>query len=284
MATVERLFNFDEKILARDIAGQRQDAMFGNSMPEGYGGIGMGWNQMLRGIFNNNDSILKEKALAEEALQMTQQQLGGDMTDPAKMYGQLMKNLTDLGASPDSISMVADKKAVIESDASNKEIANQLKMIAIQQTDTKNNQGDIAKLRDYRQKVAKQLTNELSLDSMTANKQNLFELSDKLTDGEKKARDSFNNLVLSEITNVIDNKKVDDDFDSNSVLQEAVKNVEEKYEWKEGSWNNGVIHGDKGMWVENKMTNGDSTNQGEVNDGLTPEMRDLLQRNKTKKN
>ena len=38
------------------------------------------------------------------------------------------------------------------------------------------------------------------------------------------------------------------------------------------------------MWVENKMTNGDSTNQGEVNDGLTPEMRDLLQRNKTKKN
>ena len=284
MATIEGLFNFDEKLLARDVAGQRNDFNMGQLAPGPWGLAAAGMNRIGRGLFNNPDGILKEKAIAEEAIQMTQQQLGGDMTDPAKMYGQLMKNLTDLGASPDSISMVADKKAVIESDASNKEIANQLKMIAIQQTDTKNNQGDIAKLRDYRQKVAKQLTNELSLDSMSANKQNLFELSDKLTDGEKKARDSFNNLVLSEITNVIDNKKVDDDFDSNSVLQEAVKNVEEKYEWKEGSWNNGVIHGDKGMWVENKMTNGDSTNQGEVNDGLTPEMRDLLQRNKTKKN
>ena len=110
MATVEGLFNFDEKLLARDVAGQRQDYMFGNNMPKGYGAVGMGWNQMLRGLFNNNDSILKEKALAEEALQMTQQQLGGDMSDPSKMYGVLMKNLTELGASPDSITKVAERK------------------------------------------------------------------------------------------------------------------------------------------------------------------------------
>jgi len=94
MATVEGLFNFDEKLLARDVAGQRQDYMFGNNMPKGYGAVGMGWNQMLRGLFNNDDPILKEKAIAEEALQMTQQQLGGDMSDPSKMYGMLMKNLT----------------------------------------------------------------------------------------------------------------------------------------------------------------------------------------------
>ena len=95
MATVEGLFNFDEKLLARDVAGQRQDYMFGNNMPKGYGAVGMGFNKMLRGLFNNDDPILKEKALAEEALQMTQQQLGGDMTDPSKMYGILMKNLTE---------------------------------------------------------------------------------------------------------------------------------------------------------------------------------------------
>ena len=110
MATVEGLFNFDEKLLARDVAGQRQDYMFGNNMPKGYGAVGMGWNKMLRGLFNNDNPILKEKAIAEEALQMTQQQLGGDMSDPSKMYGILMKNLTELGASPDSITKVADRK------------------------------------------------------------------------------------------------------------------------------------------------------------------------------
>ena len=115
MATVEGLFNFDEKILARDVAGQRQDYMFGNNMPKGYGAVGMGWNQMLRGLFNNDDPILKEKAIAEEALQMTQQQLGGDMSDPSKMYGMLLKNLTELGASPDSITKVAERK--VEADA-----------------------------------------------------------------------------------------------------------------------------------------------------------------------
>jgi hypothetical protein len=281
MATVEGLFNFDEKLLARDVAGQRQDYMFANSMPKGYGAVGMGWNQMLRGLFNNNDPILKEKALAEEALQMTQQQLGGDMTDPAKMYGQLMKNLTELGASPESISMVADKKAVIESDGANQEIANQLKLLTIQQTQGKNDQGDITKFREYRQKVAKQLNTELSLDSLSANKQNLFALSDKLTDNDENARDSFNNLILSEITNVINGKKVEDDFDSNSVLKEAAKNVAEKYKWKEGSWNNGVITGEKGMWVEDKMTNGDTVNKDDKAN-LTPELKDLLERNKTK--
>ena len=110
MATVEGLFNFDEKLLARDVAGQRQDYMFGNNMPKGYGAVGMGWNQMLRGLFNNDNPILKEKAIAEEALQLTQQQLGGDMSDPSKMYGVLMQNLTQLGASPDSITKVAERK------------------------------------------------------------------------------------------------------------------------------------------------------------------------------
>ena len=117
MATVEGLFNFDEKLLARDVAGQREDYMFGNNMPKGYGAVGMGWNQMLRGLFNNDNPILKEKALAEEALQMTQEQLGGDMSDPSKMYGLLMKNLTELGASPDSITKVAERKTEADSTA-----------------------------------------------------------------------------------------------------------------------------------------------------------------------
>ena len=283
MATVEGLFNFDEKILARDVAGQREDYMFGNNMPKGYGAVGMGFNKMLRGLFNNDNPILKEKAIAEEALQLTQQQLGGDMTDPAKMYGALIKNLNELGASPQSISQVADKKATIESDASNQEIANHLKLLTLNQSAQKDSQSNINNFRTFRQKVAKQLTDELKLDSLSGNKQIVFELSDKLTDGDEKARDSFNNLVLSEITNVINDKTVEDDFDSSSVLQEALKNVSSKYKWKEGNWNNGALYGEKGMWVEDTMTNGNSTSQGGTTETMSPELKDLLERNKTKK-
>ena len=123
MATIEGLFNFDEKILARDIAGQREDYMFGNNMPKGYGAVGMGFNKMLRGLFNNDNPILKEKAIAEEALQLTQQQLGGDMSDPSKMYGLLMKNLTELGASPDSITQVSERKVQADATAATSRLA-----------------------------------------------------------------------------------------------------------------------------------------------------------------
>lgn len=123
MATIEKLFNFDDQLLTRELAGQREDTMFGNSMPKGYGAVGMGWNKMLRGLFNNNDSILKEKAIAEQALQMTQQQLGGDMSDPSKMYGVLIKNLTELGASPGSITRVAERKVKADATAATTSLA-----------------------------------------------------------------------------------------------------------------------------------------------------------------
>ena len=279
MATVEGLFNFDEKLLARDVAGQREDYMFGNNMPKGYGAVGMGFNKMLRGLFNNDNPILKEKALAEEALQMTQQQLGGDMTDPSKMYGVLMKNLNELGASPQSVSQVADKKAEIDANADQASIANQLKLLTINQAANQDKQGNINKFRTFRQKVSKQLTDDLKLDSLTSNKQIVFEISDKITGTDEDARASFNNLVLAEITNVVNEKTIEDDFDSNSVLQEALQNVSEKYTWKEGNWNNGKLYGDKGMWVQQTMTNGDTVNK---DDKVSPELKDLLERNKTK--
>ena len=110
MATIEGLFNFDEKLLARDVAGQRNDFNMGQLAPGPWGLAAAGMNRIGRGLFNNPDGILKEKAIAEEAIQMTQQQLGGDMTDPAKMYSVLMKNLTELGASPDSITKVSQRQ------------------------------------------------------------------------------------------------------------------------------------------------------------------------------
>jgi hypothetical protein len=171
MATVEGLFNFDEKLLARDIAGQREDYMFGNNMPKGYGAVGMGWNQMLRGLFNNDNPILKEKAIAEEALQMTQQQLGGDMSDPSKMYGMLMKNLTELGASPDSITKVAERKTTADAAAattslatSQQEFNNNMAVLEYGRK-MKGDQDDFEKNVDANMlKVEKQLADQLELE------------------------------------------------------------------------------------------------------------------------
>ncbi len=171
MATVEGLFNFDEKLLARDVAGQREDYMFGNNMPKGYGAVGMGFNKMLRGLFNNDNPILKEKAIAEEALQRTQQQLGGDMSDPSKMYGILMKNLNELGASPDSITKVAERKTEADSTAATTRLAtakeefnNNMALLDYGRKE-RNDQNDLeAKVDSNMLKVEKQLNEQIKLE------------------------------------------------------------------------------------------------------------------------
>ena len=251
MATVEGLFNFDEKLLARDVAGQREDYMFGNNMPKGYGAVGMGFNKMLRGLFNNNDPILKEKALAEEALQMTQQQLGGDMTDPSKMYGLLMKNLNQLGASPQSVSQVADKKAIIDSTATENSIANSLKLMAIDDKRKAGDQEDREKLRTQVERVVGQISKEISGDSLTQIKSTVLEAANLLSDGDKDAAMPFGNVVLNELTKIIGKLKPEDQFDSTSLSLQAVKQAKENFEWQEGGF---LGFGDKGRWVEKGAT------------------------------
>ena len=251
MATVEGLFNFDEKLLARDIAGQREDYMFGNNMPKGYGAVGMGFNKMLRGLFNNDDPILKEKALAEEALQMTQQELGGDMSDPSKMYGVLIKNLNELGASPQSISQVADKKAVIDSTATENSIANSLKLMAIDDKRRTDEQDDREKLRSQIQKVTQQISKELSGDSLTQNKQIVLSAANLLSDGDKKAALPFGNVVLNELSKIMDTLTPEDQFDSNTLILKAVESAKENYEWQKGGY---FGLGDDGRWVEKGVT------------------------------
>lgn len=251
MATVEGLFNFDEKILARDIAGQREDYMFGNNMPKGYGAVGMGWNKMLRGLFNNNDPILKEKALAEEALQLTQQQLGGDMSDPSKMYGVLIQNLTELGASPQSISQVADKKAIIDSTATENSIANSLKLMAIDDKRRNNEQDDREKLRGQVERAVGQISKEIAGDSLTQIKSTVLEAANLLSDGDDDAAMPFGNVVLNELTKIIEKLKPEDQFDSTSLAIQAIDNAKENYEWQPGGF---MGFGDKGRWVEKGAT------------------------------
>lgn len=256
MATIEKLFNFDEQLLTRELAGQREDAMFGNSMPKGYGAVGMGWNKMLRGLFNNNDPILKEKAIAEQALQMTQEQLGGDMSDPSKMYGVLMNNLNKLGASPKSISTVADKKSLIDANKVNASLDASFKKLALDQARDKQNSSESDKFKNYLQKVGLKISSELENMSDSSIKNYLIQTSNQLSDEDTDAAQLFTSKVLLEANKLLSSKTPDDKFNTQSILIEAIKEAGKKYTWKE-NW-----YGGDGKWVE-------------INDGSTVDANEI---------
>jgi len=116
MATIEKLFNFDDQLLGRQLAGQKDDFQMGQLAPGPWGLMAAGVNRIGRGLFNNNNDLLKEKAAAETALATVQEQLGEDISDPDKLYPALIKELAANGANPKSILQVqevyANQKAV----------------------------------------------------------------------------------------------------------------------------------------------------------------------------
>ena len=127
MATIEKLFNFDDQLLGRQLAGQKDDFQMGQLAPGPWGLMAAGVNRIGRGLFNNNDDLLKEKAAAETALSTVQEQLGEDISDPDKLYPALIKELSAAGANPKSIlqlqEVYANQKA-----ASNKSQIETLKL------------------------------------------------------------------------------------------------------------------------------------------------------------
>jgi len=101
MATIEKLFNFEERQQAQDILGQREDLGFGALMPKGYGAIGAGVNKIGRNLFGSNDPILKERAAVEGALFETQNELTPEqMADPNVLYPTMMAKLKNLNVNP----------------------------------------------------------------------------------------------------------------------------------------------------------------------------------------
>lgn len=108
MATIEKLFNFDDQLLGRQLAGQKDDFQMGQLAPGPWGLMAAGVNRIGRGLFNNNNDLLKEKAAAETALATVQEQLGDDISDPDKLYPALIKELAANGANPKSILQVQE--------------------------------------------------------------------------------------------------------------------------------------------------------------------------------
>ena len=127
MATIEKLFNFDDQLLGRQLAGQKDDFQMGQLAPGPWGLMAAGVNRIGRGLFNNNNDLLKDKAAAETALSTVQEQLGDDISDPDKLYPALIKELSAAGANPKSILQVQEVYANQKA-ASNKSTIETLKL------------------------------------------------------------------------------------------------------------------------------------------------------------
>ena len=103
MATIEGLFNFDEKLLARQVAKDNYGAAIGRSAPTGWGPMMMGVNKIGNAIFNSDDKILQEQTIAQKSLQEVMAELGEKAKDNALLYDALGKRLVENGASPETL-------------------------------------------------------------------------------------------------------------------------------------------------------------------------------------
>jgi hypothetical protein len=103
MATVEGLFNFDEKLLARQIVKDRDSAAIGATAPDGWGPMMMGMNKLGNAIFNSDDKILREQTIAQTSLKEVMEELGDDAQDNALLYEALGQRLVENGASAETL-------------------------------------------------------------------------------------------------------------------------------------------------------------------------------------
>lgn len=124
MATIEGLFNFDEKLLARQVAKDNYSAAIGRSAPAGWGPMMMGIDQIGNAIFNSDDKILKEQTIAQTSLKETMDMLGEDARDNAKLYATLGERLVENGASAQTLMKLKEVASNQANDKANIDNAN----------------------------------------------------------------------------------------------------------------------------------------------------------------
>ena len=128
MATIEGLFNFDEKLLARKVAKDNYSAAIGRSAPAGWGPMMMGMDQIGNAIFNSDDKILKEQTIAQTSLKQVMEELGEDAKDNAQLYAALGKRLVENGASAQTVMKLKEVASKQANDQANVETNNLLKL------------------------------------------------------------------------------------------------------------------------------------------------------------
>jgi hypothetical protein len=130
MATIEGLFNFDEKLLARQVAKDNYGAALGRATAGPWGPMVMGMNKIADGLFNSDDKILREQTIAQTSLKQVMEELGEDAKDNAKLYDALGRRLTENGASAETIMKLKSVASSQANEQANVETSNVLKEAA----------------------------------------------------------------------------------------------------------------------------------------------------------
>ena len=177
MATIEGLFNFDEKLLAREVAKDNYSAAIGRSAPAGWGPMMMGIDQIGNAIFNSDDKILKEQTIAQTSLKETMDMLGEDARDNAKLYATLGERLVENGASAQTLMKLKEVASKQANEQANVETANILKKSA----------HDL-NVREYNSKQDK-ITQD-RIDKRTG------ELNSELSDKDSKVQKMYNQAMM----------------------------------------------------------------------------------------
>ena len=269
MATIEGLFNFDEKLLARKVAKDNYGAALGRSAPGPWGPMVMGVNKIGNALFNNDDKILKEQTLANTALKETMDELGGDTSNMTKLYDMLSEKLVEKGASAETLmklksvqSTQANEKAKTEADIAYRDQANSL---AQDQLDWK--KADALNKRAVKQKQeyvkgAKDPNHEYG--QMTKAILKKATGGADLTDNGYKQTQSIYNALVSQ--------GIDGGMDVVDAMRYAEEALATNYTYTEDS-----------QWFGDNSSMQQNSNDGMTDAGATsPALMELLERNRTK--
>lgn len=234
---IEKLFNFDEQSLTRDLANQKADAQFGALMPKGYGAVGAGFNSIVRGLFGNQDPALQEQTKVNQAFKNVNDRVG-DTSDPIKLYEELLKELSSVGASPKSIAGIAQILQENKTAQSSIDSTNLIKEMTI-----------ASNIRD------KDIKNELNLSKLTTKKLDLLSKAIKdptsqefqllveqitsmgIDEDSKEATKQARNQVFRKAEELI--KENPKDYTASKAISEAGTFVKNNYDVNSDSWNYG---------------------------------------------
>lgn len=231
---IEKLFNFDEQSLTRDLAGQRADAQFGALMPKGYGAVGAGFNSIVRGLFGSQDPALQEQTKVNQAFKNVNDRIG-DTSDPIKLYEELLKELSSVGASPRSIGGIAQLLQENKAAQSSIDSTNLLKEMTL-----------ASSIRD------KETKNEINLNKLATKKLDLLSramrdptsqefqlLVEQVTamgidEDSKEATNQARNQVFIKAEELLKENK---DYTVSKAISEAGTFVKNNYDVNSDSWN-----------------------------------------------
>ena len=228
MATVEGLFNFDEKLLARQVVKNRESAAIGQTAPAGWGPMMMGMNKIGNAIFNSDDKILREQTIAQTSLKETMDMLGDDAQDSTKLYDALGQRLVENGASAETLmklksvaSTQAQEEAKTEADIAYKQQAQTLQELAL--STANENKKLIASAKE------RKLFEKATTDPNSVYGQALRSILAKLSGGadmDKKGYKALQNTFVEITLNYID-----EGANSATAMRLAAEQIEKEYKY-----------------------------------------------------